>query len=78
MLFLHLVSKIYISTVCVMKIVFFSHDLRAYLELHEFYFRLQQKSFEFGTYDIVHESSEVSFLDDASSSILCFGRRVRL
>ena len=61
-----------------MKIVYFSHDLRAYLELHEFYFRFQRKSFEFGTYDIVHESSEMSFWMMLHHLSCVFGGRVRL
>ena len=34
--------------------------------------------FEFESYDIMHESNEMSFLNDALSSTLCFGRRVLL
>ena len=32
--------------------------IRSYVK---FYFRFQRESLEFGTYDIVHEASEMSF-----------------
>ena len=60
MVFLHLVTRI-----CIYNIV--CHEDRHDWSCVSFTFVSERKNFEFGVYDIVHESNEISF-DDGTSS----------
>ena len=61
LVFLHLVSRIDITTVYVMEIVYSRYALTQIWSYMSFTFVFERQSFEFGTCDILHESSAMSF-----------------